>query len=120
MGWLQVHVQQNDTGAVCLLDDNRDTERSLRLRHHQVTCLSDNLALTLMFSSFGGIQNVPAFEQQFGEPIGENGEYKLSPSRASFMSSIGFAGKFFGALVTIPLQLSLATLTTLSAWLYLH
>ena len=50
-------------------------------------------------TSFGGVMNIPAFQNEFGTPIGEDGSYELSASRASFMSSVGFAGKFLGALV---------------------
>ncbi|KAF2452369.1 general substrate transporter [Lineolata rhizophorae] len=53
-------------------------------------------------TSFAGVQSIPAFGRQFGTPIGPNGAYQLSASRASFMSSIGFAGKFVGTL-TAPL-----------------
>jgi hypothetical protein len=49
-------------------------------------------------TSFSGVQSIPAFEHQFGTPTGD-GEYGLSGSRASFMSSVAFAGKFFGTLV---------------------
>ena len=49
-------------------------------------------------TSFAGVQSIPAFARQFGTPIGKNGSYKLSSSRASFMSSVGFAGKFCGTL----------------------
>ena len=54
--------------------------------------------------SFAGVQSIPAFARQFGSPIGENGTYQLSASRASFMSSIGFAGKIVGTF-TAPLFL---------------
>ncbi|RDL36187.1 Uncharacterized protein BP5553_06799 [Venustampulla echinocandica] len=54
-------------------------------------------------TSFGGVQNIPAFGREFGTPIGKNGAYMLSASRASFMSSVGFAGKFLGALFGSPI-----------------
>lgn len=49
-------------------------------------------------TSFSGVQSIPAFERQFGTPTGDGG-YGLSGSRASFMSSVAFSGKFFGTLV---------------------
>lgn len=49
-------------------------------------------------TSFAGVQSIPAFARKFGTPQ-QNGTYKLSGSRASFMSSVGFAGKFLGTLV---------------------
>lgn len=49
-------------------------------------------------TSFSGVQSIPAFERQFGTPT-SGGGYELSSSRASFMSSVAFAGKFFGTLV---------------------
>lgn len=52
-------------------------------------------------TSFGGVQSIPAFEREFGNPTGPDGSYEISPSRALFMSSIGFAGKVFGALVCL-------------------
>jgi Sugar (and other) transporter len=56
-------------------------------------------------TSFSGVQSIPAFERQFGTPT-SGGGYELSSSRASFMSSVAFAGKFFGTLVrTIPLSI---------------
>jgi sugar porter (SP) family MFS transporter len=55
-------------------------------------------------TSFAGVQSIPAFEDQFGTPIGAGGSYELSSSRASFMSSVAFAGKFLGTL-TAPLFL---------------
>ncbi|KAL2134864.1 hypothetical protein VTI74DRAFT_10670 [Chaetomium olivicolor] len=42
---------------------------------------------------FGGVQSIPAFEREFGNPTSPDGSYEISPSRASFMSSIGFAGR---------------------------
>lgn len=57
-----------------------------------------NMLFGFDISSFAGVQNIPAFQRQFGEPIGEGGKYALSASRASFMSSIGFVGKFIGTL----------------------
>ncbi|RAO68757.1 uncharacterized protein BHQ10_004769 [Talaromyces amestolkiae] len=48
-------------------------------------------------TSFSGVQSIPAFERQFGTPTGTGG-YALSGSRASFMSSVAFSGKFFGTL----------------------
>jgi hypothetical protein len=52
-------------------------------------------------TSFGGVQSIPAFEDQFGTPIGPNGSYVLSASRASFMSSVAFAGKLTGSMVRL-------------------
>jgi hypothetical protein len=49
-------------------------------------------------TSFSGVQSIPAFERQFGTPTSDGG-YGLSSSRASFMSSVAFSGKFFGTLV---------------------
>lgn len=57
-----------------------------------------NMLFGFDISSFAGVQNIPAFQRQFGEPIGEGGRFTLSASRASFMSSIGFVGKFVGTL----------------------
>lgn len=56
-------------------------------------------------TSFSGVQSIPAFERQFGTPTSSGG-YELSSSRASFMSSVAFAGKFFGTLVRLTLCLS--------------
>lgn len=49
-------------------------------------------------TSFAGVQSIPGFAKQFGSQL-PDGTYSLSSGRASFMSSIGFAGKFFGTLV---------------------
>lgn len=51
-----------------------------------------NMLFGFDVTSFAGVQSIPAFARQFGSPIG-NGEYQPSASRASFMSSIEFAGK---------------------------
>ena len=63
--------------------------------------------LNIMFgydtTSFAGVQSIPAFAKEFGGPDGKGG-YALSASRASFMSSIGFAGKLVGSL-TAPLPI---------------
>ena len=50
-------------------------------------------------SSFAGVQSIPGFTRQFGSKQ-EDGTYRLSSARVSFMSSIGFAGKFCGTLVS--------------------
>ncbi|OQV00416.1 hypothetical protein CLAIMM_05911 [Cladophialophora immunda] len=55
-------------------------------------------------TSFAGVQSIPAFERQFGTPSGTDGSYALSASRASFISSVAFAGKFCGTL-TAPLYI---------------
>lgn len=57
-----------------------------------------NMLFGFDISSFAGVQNIPAFQRQFGQPTGTDGAYALSASRASFMSSIGFAGKAVGTL----------------------
>lgn len=51
-------------------------------------------------TSFGGVQNIPSFVRQFGDKTGPN-KYVLTASRASFMSSVAFAGKLTGTLVRI-------------------
>ncbi|KAF3407108.1 High-affinity glucose transporter ght1 [Talaromyces pinophilus] len=56
-------------------------------------------------TSFAGVQSIPAFERKFGTPTGDGG-YGLSGSRASFMSSVAFSGKFFGTL-TAPIFIEL-------------
>jgi len=58
-----------------------------------------NLLFGMDTTSFGGVQNIPSFGRQFGTQIGPHGTYLLSASRSSFMSSVAFAGKLFGALV---------------------
>ena len=50
-------------------------------------------------SSFAGVQSIPGFERQFGSELAD-GSYRLSSARVSFISSIGFAGKFCGTLVS--------------------
>lgn len=57
-----------------------------------------NMLFGFDISSFAGVQDIPAFQRQFGQPIGTDGKYMLSASQASFISSIGFAGKFVGTL----------------------
>lgn len=52
-------------------------------------------------TSFAGVQSIPAFDRVFGTKQ-PDGSYALSASRASFMSSVGFAGKFMGTLVLFP------------------
>lgn len=64
-----------------------------------------NLLFGFDTTSFAGVQSIPAFERQFGTPTGPDGEYELSGARASFMSSIGFVGKFCGTLVRCSLLL---------------
>lgn len=66
-----------------------------------------NLLFGFDTTSFAGVQSIPAFERQFGTPTGPDGEYELSGARASFVSSIGFLGKFCGTLVRRSLNLSL-------------
>jgi SP family sugar:H+ symporter-like MFS transporter len=60
-----------------------------------------NLILGIDTTSFGGVQNIPAFQKEFGTRSA-TGTYALSPSRASFMSSVAFSGKFVGTLVRPP------------------
>lgn len=59
--------------------------------------------LNVMFgydtTSFAGVQSIPAFACEFGSYDPEQDACALSPSRASFMSSVGFAGKLVGTLV---------------------
>ncbi|MCJ1305333.1 hypothetical protein MMC08_008147 [Hypocenomyce scalaris] len=66
-----------------------------------MACLITAL-LNLLFgfdtTSFAGVQSIPAFEREFGTPIGTHKSYALSASRASFISSSAFAGKFLGTL----------------------
>ena len=49
-------------------------------------------------TSFGGVQAIPGFTRHFGDAVGNSGAPALSASRASFMSSIAFVGKFLGVL----------------------
>ena len=61
--------------------------------------------LNIMFgydtTSFGGVQSIPAFAKEFGSGIPDaKGAYALTASRASFMSSVAFAGKLVGTLVS--------------------
>lgn len=78
--------------------------------------------LNIMFgydsTSFSGLQNIPSFAREFGTPNSSDGSYGLSASRASFMSSVGFAGKLLGTLVcaflTFVFQRSSCLLTTIS------
>ena len=69
-----------------------------------IACLVTAL-LNLLFgqdtTSFSGVQSIPAFDRVFGTPIGKNHSYALSASRASFISSVAFAGKFVGTLVRV-------------------
>lgn len=51
-------------------------------------------------TSFAGVQSIPAFAQKFGSRQSD-GSYALSASRASFMSSVAFAGKILGAIVSL-------------------
>lgn len=66
-----------------------------------VACFSTAL-LNMLFgfdtTSFAGVQSIPGFERQFGSEH-PDGSYTLSGAQVSFMSSIGFLGKFFGTLV---------------------
>lgn len=56
--------------------------------------------LNIMFgydtTSFAGVQSIPAFAREFGDP--SKSGWALSASRASFMSSVAFAGKLVGTL----------------------
>jgi hypothetical protein len=67
-------------------------------------CWMITAVLNILFgydtTSFGGVQSIPAFTREFGSPTGDSGKYALSPSQASFISSIAFLGKLFGALVS--------------------
>lgn len=68
--------------------------------------------LNIMFgydtTSFAGVQSIPSFAREFGSQDGD-GSYALSASRASFMSSIGFAGKLLGAMVgSVPERMTAA------------
>ncbi|KAI0016604.1 general substrate transporter [Xylariomycetidae sp. FL0641] len=49
-------------------------------------------------TSFGGVQSIQAFGHQFGSYDPSTGDWTLSAGQASFINSIGFLGKFFGAL----------------------
>lgn len=51
-------------------------------------------------TSFAGVQSIPGFARQFGSQQSD-GSYRLSSANVSFISSIGFLGKFFGTLVSI-------------------
>ena len=74
-----------------------------------MACLITAL-LNLLFgfdtTSFAGVQSIPAFEREFGTPIGTHKSYALSASRASFISSSAFAGKFLGTLVCTLFHIS--------------
>ena len=60
-----------------------------------------NISFGYDTTSFGGVQSIPAFAKEFGGLKGD-GTYALSASRASFMSSVAFAGKLLGAM-TAPM-----------------
>lgn len=57
-----------------------------------------NMLFGFDISSFAGVQNIPAYQRQFGTATAPDGSPMLSASQASFISSIGFAGKFVGTL----------------------
>lgn len=67
------------------------------------TCWMMTALLNVIFgyetTSFAGVQNIPAFEREFGTPNAD-GEYALTPARASYTSSSAFAGKLLGSLVS--------------------
>ena len=66
-----------------------------------VACATTSL-LNVLFgydtTSFGGVQAIPGFTRHFGDAMSDSGASALSASRASFMSSIAFVGKFIGVL----------------------
>ena len=61
--------------------------------------------LNIMFgydtTAFSGIQSNPAFAREYGSLTPKH-TYALSASRASFMSSVAFAGKLLGCFVSLP------------------
>lgn len=67
-----------------------------------MACLTTSL-LNILFgydtTSFSGVQAIPGFVSHFGTPTLPNGEFQISASRASFMSSVAFVGKLLGVLV---------------------
>ncbi|KAI1324482.1 general substrate transporter [Xylariaceae sp. FL0255] len=69
----------------------------------QITSLM-NIMFGYDTTSFAGVQSIPAFAREFGDPM-KDGSYALSASRVSFISSIGFAGKIVGALAaSVPTE----------------